>query len=239
VQGETPLLDPEQELVEAARNGSGDAFAQLVARYRAKVFSIAYRITHHYHDAEDIIQTTFLRAFIKLSQFRGNSRFSTWLGSIAANEALMRMRRRRLSEVLINESKEFGEGRVVDYASHMSEANPEKQCSCNELRCILATAVDKLKPQYRLVFKLRYLEGLSTQEIAQSLNLSLPAVKSRLARSRRTLRASLVGFAPRESGVMTQPGTATSKFRPRSAAPIEVRFLDKRAAVCLPNNLVS
>jgi RNA polymerase sigma-70 factor, ECF subfamily len=180
----------ERELVDEAKNGSADAFEQLVARYNKKVFRIAYNITHHYHDAEDVVQSAFLKAFNKLSLFRGDSSFYTWLVSITVNEALMRMRRHRPKEVLIDESRELGDIAVADVI-HALGPNPEQSCSHSELRRILAVAINKLKPELRVVFQLRDVEGFSTHETAEALNLTLPAVKTRLLRARMTLRRSL------------------------------------------------
>lgn len=191
----------EQELVISAKDGSPDAFDQLVERYRARIFRIAYNIVRHYHDAEDVTQIAFLKAFNKLLLFRGDSSFYTWLASITVNEALMRIRRGR-KEVLMDESGFRGEWEVVDDFIHALGPNPEQVCSNRELRRIVVAAINKLKPAQRLVFQLRHIEGLSIHEIAESLNLTLPAVKTRLHRSRITMRRSLYYLLRPQKGSM-------------------------------------
>lgn len=188
--------DPERALVDRAKNGSADAFEELVARYHTRLYRIAYSITRHHHDAEDVIQNAFLKAFKKLVLFRGDSSFYTWLASITVNEGLMRMRRRRPNEVLLDDSRELGDALVADDVIHSRGPNPEQSCSHGELRRILAAAINKLKPELRVVFQLRELEGFTTHETAEALNLTLPAVKTRLLRARMTLRRSLSKLFP-------------------------------------------
>lgn len=187
VHGETWSLDLERELVERAKNGSADAFELLVARYYAKVFRVACNITHNDYDAEDVLQNAFFKAFNKLPLFRGDSTFYTWLVSITTNEALMKIRGRRSREILFDDSRELGDPVVADEVG----PNPEQSFSHGEVRHILARAIDRLKPEQRMVFQLRHLEGLSVVETAEALNLTLPTVKTRLYRARRKLRRSL------------------------------------------------
>lgn len=202
VGGKIWLAEIERELVEEARNGSDDAFEQLVEGYRARILRIACGITRHYHDAEDVMQTTFLKAFNKLSLFRGDSSFYAWLSTIAVNEALMRIRRRR-HELLIEKSGELGDTESADHFIHDPGPNPEQSCSHHELRSILAAAINKLKPGQRVIFHLHEIEGLSLHEIADSLNLTLPAVKTRLHRARTALRRSLYFLLRPQNGSMT------------------------------------
>jgi RNA polymerase sigma-70 factor, ECF subfamily len=201
---ETWPSDLELQLVDCAKKGSADAFEQLVARYHKRLFRIAYNITHHYHDAEDVIQCALLKAFSKLSLFRGDSRFYTWLVSITVNEALMRIRSRPSREVLINESGDPGDTLFAGYVLHASGPNPEQYCSRDELRCILAAAINDLKPKHRLVFQLRAVDGLSIVETAEALNLTLPAVKTRLHRARVILRRSLYMLSRSQKGDLRQ-----------------------------------
>jgi RNA polymerase sigma-70 factor (ECF subfamily) len=195
MRGEALTAELERELVDRAKNGSADAFEQLVDRYHARIFRIAYNITRHHEDAEDVMQNTFLKAFNKLLLFRGDSRFSTWLVSITVNEAFMRMRRHRAIEVSIDESGEPADAVVTGCTIRALWANPEEYCSYSELHSSLTTVLDKLKPESRLVFQLRDIEGFSTQETAEALNLSVPTVKTRLHRVRMTLRRSLDKFS--------------------------------------------
>ena len=192
LRGEALLAaENERELVDRAKNGSADAFGQLVKRHHAKVFRIAYNITRHHEDAEDVMQNAFLKAFDTLALFRGDSRFSTWLVSIAINEAFMRKRRQRVTEVSLEESVETADAVVTGFVLRTSWPNPEECCWCSEFSCTLTAALDKLRPESRLVFQLRDIEGFSTKETAEALNLTVATVKTRLHRVRMILRRSL------------------------------------------------
>src|SRR5215469_4617574 len=181
----------ERDLVDRAKNGSADAFEQLVERYHTRVFRVAYSITRHHEDAEDIMQNAFVKAFEKLLFFRGDSRFSTWLISITINEAFMSKRRYRPIEVSIDESGESADPVVTGCPIRALWPNPEEYCSYCDFHATLATALNRLKPENRLIFQLRDLEGFSTQETAEALNLSVPTVKTRLHRARKILQRSL------------------------------------------------
>lgn len=212
------LRDIERDLVVSAKDGSAVAFDQLVARYRSRLFRVAYNITRHYHDAEDVIQTAFLKAFNKLPLFRGDSSFYTWLVSITVNEALMRIRRRPIG-VLIDDSRELDDTLVADDFLHAPQPNPEQWCSRGELRSILTVAINKLRPEYRVVFQLRHIDDLSLHEIAEALNLTLPAVKTRLHRARVTLRHSLHKLFRPPNRAMKQTGERPGLFAERCSAP--------------------
>ena len=181
----------ELELVDQAKAGDPAAFTELVNRYERNVYRLARHITQHEEDAEDVLQETFLKAFRSLGQFQGHSRFYTWLVRIAVNESLQKLRRRRgdaavsLDEPLQTET-DFVPREVEDWAE-----NPEERYGRTETNSILTGAVDRLKPAFRAVFLLRDVEGLSTEETAEALNLSIPAVKSRLLRARLELREKL------------------------------------------------
>ena len=182
--------DSERELLSAARNGSTAAFEKLVERYERRIFRLAQNITHHREDAEDVMQNAFVQAFRNLRQFREDSRFYTWLVRITVNEALMKIRRRRVNEVSIDAGIE-SEDDVIPRELQDWGPNPEQRCSQRELQRILATTISELEPGYRSVFQLRDVEGLSTEETAEALDLSISAVKTRLRRARLQLRDSL------------------------------------------------
>lgn len=178
-------------LVQAAREGDINAFEQLVKRYDRNVFRIANHITQNREDAEDVVQDAFLKAYQKLDQFQGNSKFYTWLVRIAVNEALMRLRKRKASKtVSIDEDVETDEGFVPREVTDWSP-NPEQLYKQAELGDILEKAIQGLPSGFRTVFVLRDVEGLSTEETADALGLSIPAVKSRLLRARLQLRERL------------------------------------------------
>ena len=178
-------------LVQAAREGDISAFEQLLKRYDRNVFRIANYITQNREDAEDVVQDAFLKAYQKLDQFQGNSKFYTWLVRIAVNEALMKLRKRKASKtVSIDEDVETDEGFVPREVTDWSP-NPEQLYKQAELGDILEKTIQGLPAGFRTVFVLRDVEGLSTEETAEALGLSIPAVKSRLLRARLQLRERL------------------------------------------------
>jgi RNA polymerase sigma-70 factor, ECF subfamily len=178
-------------LVQAAREGDIGAFEQLLKRYDRNVFRIANHITQNREDAEDVVQDAFLKAYQKLDQFQGNSKFYTWLVRIAVNEALMKLRKRKASKtVSIDEDVETDDGFVPREVTDWSP-NPEQLYKQAELGDILEKTIQGLPAGFRTVFVLRDVEGLSTEETADALGLSIPAVKSRLLRARLQLRERL------------------------------------------------
>jgi RNA polymerase sigma-70 factor, ECF subfamily len=181
----------ELDLANQAKLGDHAAFTELVNRYARKVFRLARHITQNDQDAEDVLQETFLKAYSRLDQFQGNSKFYTWLVRIAVNEALMRLRRHRGNQtVSLDEGMETADGSIPrDVASE--ESDPEENYGREELRESLERAIDSLAESYRAVFLLRDVEGFSTEETAQMLDLSVSAVKSRLLRARLQLRSKL------------------------------------------------
>lgn len=184
-------IHPDVALVEQAQAGDSAAFEQLVAKYERQVFRTALHITQNREDAEDITQDVFFKAFQKLNQFQGNSKFSTWLVRIAVNESLMRLRKRKTSRtVSMDQDVETEEGSIPrDFAEW--RPNPEQNYSQAQLAEILRKTIAGLPPGFRTVFTLRDIENLSTEETAAALRLSVPAVKSRLLRARLQLRERL------------------------------------------------
>jgi RNA polymerase sigma-70 factor (ECF subfamily) len=191
----------ERALVQAAKRGDDSAFEELVRRYDRNVFRIAQHITQNREDAEDVVQEAFLKAYGNLARFQEQSKFYTWLVRIAVNEALMKLRRRKpersvsLDEEIRSEDDSLPR-EIADWSP-----NPEQQYTQAELREILSKTIQGLPPGFRTVFVLRDVEGLSTEETAAALELSVPAVKSRLLRARLQLRERLSRyFQKRVSG---------------------------------------
>ena len=184
---ETGIFD-ESGLVARAREGDLTAFNELVSRYSRKIYRLAKHITQNDEDAEDVLQETFLKAFEHLGDFQGQSKFYTWIVRIAVNESLMKLRKRKGNRfVSLDEPIETGEEEVKREIA-VWEDNPEQRYSRDEMQQILDEAVDSLKPDFRTVFTLRDIEELSTEETAETLGISIPAVKSRLLRARLALR---------------------------------------------------
>jgi len=189
--GERAETNDDLELVQASKNGDVAAFEQLVKRYDRRLFRVAQSVTHNREDSQDAVQEAFLKAYQHLGDFRGDSQFSTWLIRITLNQSLMKLRKlRRTREVALDE--DFGTDEdvlpreVIDWAP-----NPEELYSVSELRNILIKTIEELRPILRAVFVLQDLEGLSTDQTAEVLNLSQSAVKSRLWRARLQLRERL------------------------------------------------
>jgi RNA polymerase sigma-70 factor (ECF subfamily) len=182
-------VHPDVALVARAKLGDTAAFEQLVRQYERQIFRVAQHITQNREDAEDITQDAFFKAYEKLEQFQGNSKFSTWLVRIAVNESLMRLRKRKTSRtVSMDEDVQTEDGSIPrDFAEW--RPNPE-----------LRKTIQGLPPGFRTVFTLRDVENLSTEETAEALGLSVPAVKSRLLRARLQLRERLSRYFRKKNG---------------------------------------
>lgn len=188
----------ETALVAQARDGNTGAFSELVHRYEGKILRLAQHITQNREDAEDVLQETFLKAYEHLDQFQGNSKFYTWIVRIAVNQALMKLRRRKTDKsVSLDDNIDTGEDTIVREIAAWGE-DPEQRFSREELGDILDSAIQSLEPPYRSVFVLRDIEELSTEETAEALDLSVPAVKSRLLRARLQLREKLTRYFKRK-----------------------------------------
>jgi len=185
------LAKDESVLVTEAKAGSYPAFEELVNRYEKKIYRLGMNITGSPEDAEEVLQETFLKAFEHLPDFREDSRFYTWIVRIAVNEGLMKLRKRRSSKEVPIEDSQDDEGGVTLREFADWKPNPEQLFERAELETILGNAVKSLPPIFRTVFYLRDVEGLSTEETAQILNLSVGAVKARLFRARLRLREEL------------------------------------------------
>jgi RNA polymerase sigma-70 factor (ECF subfamily) len=188
----------EATLVAQSREGDTKAFGELVRRYEGKIFRLAQHVTQNREDAEDVLQETFMKAYEHLDQFQGNSKFYTWIVRIAVNQALMKLRRRKTDKsVSLDEAIDTGEDTIVREIAAWDE-DPEERFSREELGDILDTAIQGLEPPYRSVFVLRDIDELSTEETADALGLSVPAVKSRLLRARLQLREKLTRYFKRK-----------------------------------------
>ena len=172
------------------RNVAGVSYL-LVKRYDRNIFRIAQHITQNREDAEDVVQDAFLKSYQNLERFQEQSKFYTWLVRIAVNESLMKLRKRRTAKtVSIDEDVQTEEDSVPREVADWSP-NPEQLYNQSELQEILGKTIQGLPSSFRTVFVLRDVEGLSTEETAEALDLSVPAVKSRLLRARLQLRERL------------------------------------------------
>jgi RNA polymerase sigma-70 factor, ECF subfamily len=181
-------------LVHACKEGDVEAFELLVKRYDTRLLNIAQHITHNREDAEDVVQDAFLKAFRNLAQFEEKSQFSTWLIRITVNESLMKLRKQRHNrEVSIDDDFHSGE-QISQFEPADWAPNPEELYSKAELRNILRSELQELRPSLRVVFVLRDIQGLSTEDTAEVLESTPVAIKARLWRARLQLRARLTKY---------------------------------------------
>jgi RNA polymerase sigma-70 factor (ECF subfamily) len=178
--------------IDALRSGDRAEFARLVETASGPIYRLALKMLGNPQDAEDALQTTFLKVYQHLGEFEGRSSLSTWLYRIAANEALMLLRK-RLPEVPISEE---GSDEVEYPAEELTDwcCLPEEEYLSSEARAALDQAIQRLPEILRIVFVLRDIEDLSIQETAAALGLSEAAVKTRLLRARLRLRDDLSGY---------------------------------------------
>jgi RNA polymerase sigma-70 factor, ECF subfamily len=194
-----PGQPPDRELVERAQQGDGTAFAELVQRHQRQLYRLALRMTGSEADAQEVLQEAFLNAYQKLPNFRGEAQFSSWLYRIAANSALMRLRRkRRAPDALTDQPLEL-QGPKFSAEGFLEPQNDwsqraDSQMMDKQLGSAIDQAVAGLPDDYRTVFLLKDVDGLSNEEIASALDLTVPAVKSRLHRARLALREKLGEF---------------------------------------------
>src|SRR5712691_2426696 len=182
---------PDEEVVRRVRAGEGALFEILIRRYNQRLYRVARAILRDEDEAEDVMQQAYVNAFVHLDQFADRSRFATWLTKIAAYEALARARRRgRVAEI-----DAMSETNDEDHALRAAGPDPEQQALTGELRRLLESGIDGLPRRYRSVFVLREVEGLSTGETADCLDLTSDTVKTRLLRARALLREQLLARA--------------------------------------------
>jgi RNA polymerase sigma-70 factor (ECF subfamily) len=175
----------EELIIDKAKQGDKTALSELVKKYERTVFNFAFKVCRDRDKAENTMQDAFLSMVKSLNQFDGKSKLSTWLYRIVSNHCLMEHRKRKLDYVDLESDDEdlLNEKYFAD-----SSMLPNQGIENDELKQALDNAIKKLSPEYRLVFLLRDVEEQSTEETAKILDLSVPAVKSRLHRARAFLR---------------------------------------------------
>ena len=184
------------QLVRRARDGDSRAFDELVSRYADKAFRLSFKVLRHEQDAEDAVQDAFLAAYRNLGRFEERSSFSTWIYRVAMNAALMRLRKRREGMVSMDRPPR-ADDRDATMQLEDKSAGPLARTASGEVGDAIQEAVAGLPEDLREVFILREDAGLSNQEVAEMLELSVPAVKSRLHRARLDLRRRLLPFVDR------------------------------------------
>jgi RNA polymerase sigma-70 factor (ECF subfamily) len=188
-----PLSD--EEVVARVLDGETGTFEIIMRRYNQRLYRVARAILRNDGEAEDVMQDAYVRAYEHLDQFAGRAKFSTWLTRIAVHEALARQHRRNRYQDLEPMSEQ--EGDPMDRFASLA-LNPEQQASNSEIRRLLEEAVEKLPDAYRTIFILRDVEGMSTTDAADALEITEENVKVRLHRARALLRKSLYARAGME-----------------------------------------
>lgn len=181
------------DLVTLAREGDESAIRAIVQRHNQRLFRTARAVMRDDAEAEDVVQAAYIQAFANLAAFRGEAQFSTWLTKIALNEARGRMRRRRKTTGLeeVDMQTKTGAWQVLQFPGSLAAVDPEIEFSRSQARRHLENAVDDLPDDFRAIFVLRDVEGMSTDEAASHLGIKTETAKTRLHRARRMLRQSI------------------------------------------------
>ncbi len=238
---ESGLVDVDLPIVDRVLAGDAQAFGELVRMHERRVYRTTLSVTKNPEDAEEAAQETFLKAFQNLGQFRGDSRFTTWLTRIAINEGLQKLRKRgnaeSIDELLLDEEGLPMPKQVEDWHD-----NPEQLYAREEIRQFVEEAIQSLPPAYRVVFMLRDVEEMDTGETAEALGISVAAAKSRLLRARLMMREAL---APRfgrrhlaariKAGQMMVAAALARRFR-RPTEKEKIVMLDCKQALAELSN---
>ncbi|MEI7028325.1 RNA polymerase sigma factor SigW [Paenibacillus sp. y28] len=180
----------ETRLAKLARNGDRRAFSELVEIYKDKIYHMAYRMLSNAHEAEEIVQETFLRVFMNLHRYDENQKFSTWIYRIGTNLSIDRLRKRK-ANFSLDAGISDTEGMDWYDALPSEEKTPESQVVLSETQAQIRKAIDMLPEKYKSVVILRYLHDMSLQEIGDVLNMPVTTVKTRVHRGREYLRKKL------------------------------------------------
>ena len=179
----TLCMQPENELVALAQSGDRRAFEQLVERNSGRIYSVAYRILNNQQTAEDCVQETFLKVYLKIDSFKLQSKFSTWIYSIGTNVALDMLRKRR-------KQTDSDPGDLDRFAGQDANTT-EQQAMSSNLHDAVKHAINSLNDDVRVAFVLRHYQGCSIDEITQILNINASTAKSRIFRAVGRLRQLL------------------------------------------------
>lgn len=186
--GMTNITD--KQLVKDLQAGKENAYEDMVIKYTDKVYALASRFVRNQEDAEEVLQDVFVTVYRKIKAFEGKSSFSSWLYRVTVNAALMKIRKKKQDRSVSIEEMSQSANKIIEF--HVSEKEgADFRAYRKELLREMETAVERLPEEYRPVFILRDIDGLSSSDVSQILSISIPAVKSRLHRSRLMLRKRL------------------------------------------------
>jgi RNA polymerase sigma factor (sigma-70 family) len=174
---------------DALENGSQKAYAELMDRYREPLYFMLLKMVNNKDDAEDLTLEAFGKAFNRLDQYTASFAFSTWLFKIATNNCIDYIRRKRMKVFSIDKTYQREEGSEISFELKSSSPDPEEKVMFKQEFQIMVDAIEKLKPRYKELIKLRYFDELSYEEISQTLNLPLGTVKAQLFRAREFVTA--------------------------------------------------
>jgi RNA polymerase sigma-70 factor, ECF subfamily len=183
----------DEQLLAGLRAGERSAFEELVYKYHNSIYSIALRLTNDPEDARDITQEAFLKVYNNINKFRGDAELLTWIYRITVNQAANQQRwwRRRRRERTVSIDTAQIDDLPLSQSIPAPGQSPEQQALASEQRRMIAAALNKVKFDFRVAVILRDIEGLSYEEIAETLEVSVGTVKSRIARGREELRQQL------------------------------------------------
>lgn len=181
------------ELVRRAKDGDMAAFDELVRVFQGPMFNLAYRMVNNREDANDLTQEIFVKMYRSIGKFRGDSRFSTWLYTVAANTCRSRLRqlRRVSSHETVRLDSNWDEDTTRSIEPVDSGASPVEELERDELKQCVELAVAELPEEFRAIVVMRDLQGLTYQEISGAMECSIGTVKSRLSRARTRVKAEL------------------------------------------------
>jgi RNA polymerase sigma-70 factor, ECF subfamily len=186
-------MDEDLVIVNRIKNGHADAFSLLVKKYEKPVLNLVYRISGNADEAEDLAQEVFLRAFKGISGFKADAKFFTWLYRIAVNVTL-RARERRNKFVFHSLDQKTDEGNKAVFQALACENSPSDDVERLELQKVVKSAINELPDDQRMAVILYRYHNLSYEEVANVLEITVPAVKSRLHRSRKFLKDKLQDY---------------------------------------------
>jgi len=178
------------DLINSFKSGDKTVFKDIILRYQDRIYNLCMHMLGHTHDAEDIAQDTFIKAYQKLGEFQPDAALYTWLYRIAVNTCID-YKRRPFFESIFRRS-DTGEEMVIERPS--ASPSPEKDYESKQIRGAIQKALRKLSPKLRAVIVLKEIEGLSYEDIAVTLDVSIGTVKSRISRARDELKMLLKDF---------------------------------------------
>jgi RNA polymerase sigma-70 factor (ECF subfamily) len=186
-------VNDEQTLVQRARNGEMGAFRELIELYRKKIYYLSLDLTGNHHDAEDLSQEVFIKAYRSLKNFRGDAKFNSWLYRITVNTCISQRRKKSLAAMTLQEDFE-SESTPQFFSESESSHNPERHAEASMMQQHINSALQQLTPRERSVFVLRHYNDLPLKEIAQILKITEGTVKSMLFRAIQRLQKELAFY---------------------------------------------